>query len=91
MFQDPSLVIKCFWSLFLSVIEYCSAVWRSAVDGHLSLLDRVVYAASHLSGGLVTCDLWHRPKIVSLCMFYEIYNAADHPVRMLLPALYVPS
>ena len=49
VFQDPSLVVKCFWSFLLPVLEYCSVVWRSAADGLLRLLDRVVRAALSLS------------------------------------------
>ena len=52
VFPDPSLVAKCFWSFLIPVLEYCSTVWRSASDGLLGLLDRVVCAALRFSGGL---------------------------------------
>ena len=41
----------------LPVLEYCSAVWCSAADTHLRLLDRVVSGASFLTGGVFACDL----------------------------------
>ena len=34
----------------LPVLEYCSAVWRSAADTHLKQLDRVVSGARFLTG-----------------------------------------
>ena len=42
VFHDRSLLGKWFWGFVLNVLEYCSAVWCSAVDTHLKLLDRVV-------------------------------------------------
>ena len=45
MFHDRSLLGRCFRSFVLSVVEYCSAVWCSAVDTHLKLLDRAVSGA----------------------------------------------
>ena len=40
VFHDLSHLIF-FWSFVLPVLEYCSAVWCSAADSHLKLLDRV--------------------------------------------------
>ena len=42
VFNDRSLLLRSFWSFVLPVLEYCSAVWYSAADSHLKLLDRVV-------------------------------------------------
>ena len=42
VFRDRSLLLRSFWSFVLPVLEYCSAVWCSAADSHLKLLDRVV-------------------------------------------------
>ena len=38
--HDRSLLERCFLGFILSVLEYCSAVWCSAADTHLKLLDR---------------------------------------------------
>ena len=46
VFHDRSLLLRSFWSFVLPVLEYCSAVWWSAADSHLKLLDRVVNSAS---------------------------------------------
>ena len=42
-----------------------------------------------LSGGSVSCDLWHRRKMASLCVFLQINSLVDHPLRCLFPAQYV--
>ena len=45
VFHDRSLLVRCFRCFVLPVLEYCSAVWCSAADTHLRLLDRVVGGA----------------------------------------------
>ena len=65
VFRDVAIVAKCFWAFILPVLECCSPVWMSAAASHLSLLDRVVSQVRRLSGGSVSCDLWHRCKVAS--------------------------
>ena len=48
---------RCFWGFVLPVLEYCSAVWCSAADTHLKLLDCAVSGACCLAGGMLNCDL----------------------------------
>ena len=62
-----SLLGRCFRGFVLPVLEYCSAVWCSAADSHLRLLDRVVSGASFLTGGVFECDLAHRCSVAILC------------------------
>ena len=88
VFQDVAIVAKCFWAFILPVLEYCSPVWMSADTSHLSSLDRVVSQVGRLSGGSVSCDLWHRRKVASLSVF-KIDSLVDHPVRGLFPVQYV--
>ena len=89
VFRDVAIVAKSFWAFILSVLEYCSLVWMSAATSHLSVLDRVVSQVGRLSGGSVSCDLWHRLKVASLSVFFKIDSLVDHPVRGLFPAQYV--
>ena len=89
VFRDVTVVAKCFWAFILPVLEYCSPVWMSAATSHLSLLDRVVRQVGRLSGGSVSCDLWHRRNVASLSVFFKIDSLVDHPVRGLFPAQYV--
>ena len=42
VFHDRSLLPMCFRGFVLPLLEYCSAVWCSAADTHLKLLDRAV-------------------------------------------------
>ena len=45
VFHDRSLLLRSIWRFGLPVLEYCSAVWCSAADSHLKLIDRVVRSA----------------------------------------------
>ena len=89
VFRDVIVVAKCFLGFILPVLEYCSPVWMSAATSHLSLLDRVIRQVGRLSSGSVSCDLWHRRKVVSLTVFLKIDSLVDHHVRGLFPAQYV--
>ena len=89
VFRDVAIVAKYFWEFILLVLGYCSPVWMSAATSHLSLLDRVVSQVSRLSGGSVSCDLWHSLKVASLSVFFKIDSLVDHPVSGLFPEQYV--
>ena len=60
VFHDRLLIWRCFWGFVLQVLEYCSAVWCSAADTHLRLLDS---GANFLTGGVFACDLAHRRSV----------------------------
>ena len=63
---DRLLLERCLLSFLLPVLEHCSAVWCSAADTHLKLLDRVVSGASFLTSGEFQCDLAHRRSVAVL-------------------------
>ena len=71
-------------------MEYCSAVWCSAADTHLRLLDRVVSGASFLTGDEFESDLAHSRSVAVLCMLYKIRCNLMHPLYGALPVPYVP-
>ena len=77
VFHDRLLLGSCFWGFVLPVLEYCSAVWCSAPDTHLKLLDRVVSGASFLTGGVFESDLAHRRSVVVLFMLNKIRCKLD--------------
>ena len=52
VFHDRLLLGISFRGFVLPVLEYCSAVWCSAADTRLRLLDLVVSGASFLTGGV---------------------------------------
>ena len=74
----------------MPVLEYCSAVWCSAADTHLKLLDRVVSGACFLAGGVLKCNLSHRRPVEVFCMLYKIRCNPMHPLCGALPVPYVP-
>ena len=72
VFHDRLLLGRCFGGFVLPVLGYCSAVWCSAADTHLKLLDRVVVGACFSTGGVLDCDLVHHRSVAVLCMLYKI-------------------
>ena len=90
VFHDRLFIRRCFWSFVLPVLEYCSAVWCSAADTHLKLLDRVVSGACFSAGGVLNCNLSHCWSVAVLCMLYKIRCNPMHPPRGALPVPYVP-
>ena len=81
VFHDGSLPWRCFRGFVLPVLEYCSAVWYSAPDPHLKLLDRAV------SGARFECDIAHHRSVAVLCMLYKI---RFNPVHTLNDAITEP-
>ena len=90
MFHDRAILGRCFRGFVLPVLEYCSAVWCSAADSHLKLLDRTVSDARFLTGGVFECDISNRRSVAVLCMFYKIRCNPVHPLNGALPRPYVP-
>ena len=91
MFHDRALLGRCFRDFVLSVLEYCSAVWCSAADTHLKLLDRAVSGARFLTGGVFECDISHRRSMAVKCMLYKIRCNPVHPLNGALPGPLVPA
>ena len=90
MFHDRFLLMRCFRGFALPVLEYYSAVWCSAADTHLKLLDRAVSFARFLTGGVFECDIAHRRSVAVLCMLCMIGCNPVHPLNGALPGPYVP-
>ena len=82
------LLGRCLRDFDLPVFEYyCFAVWCSAADTHVKLLDHVVSGASVLTGGEFECDLAHCRSVAKLCMLYDIRCNPMHPLYGALPVL----
>ena len=90
VFHARLLLGRCFRGFVLHVLEYRSAVWHSAADTHLKLLDCVVSGASFLTGGVFECDLAHRRYVAILCLLYKIRCIPMHPLYGALRGPYVP-
>ena len=91
VFHDRALLGRCYWGFVLPVLEYCSAVWCSAADTHLKLLNRAVSGALFLTGGVFECGISHRRSVAVLCMLYKIRCNPVHPLNGALPGPYVPA
>ena len=89
MLHDRSLLGICFRSV-LPVLEYCSAVWCSAADTYLKLLDSAASRARFLTGGMFECDIAHRRSVAVLCTLYKIRCNPMHPLNGALPGPFVP-
>ena len=91
VFHDRSLLLRSFWSFVLPVLEYGPAVWCSAADSHLKLLDRVVRSAGFLAGGVLECNLANRRSVAELCILFKIRSNPMHPLSGTLTLPYVPA
>ena len=89
IFEDPSIVKKCFNSFILPCLEYCSPAWSSAADSHIKLLDRHVRSCQFWVPDLGV-DLYHRRVVSSLCMLHKILHNNKHPLYSELPGSYQP-
>ena len=58
----------------MPVKDYCSAVWCSAVDLHLKLLDSVVSCASFLSGGVSECNVCPSTIFMTQCRVFYLWS-----------------
>ena len=90
VFQDRLLLERCFRGFVLPGLEYYSAVWCSAADTHLELLDRPVSGARFLTMGVFACDISHRRSVAVLCILYKIRCIPIHLLNDVLPGPYVP-
>ena len=90
VFHHRSLLGRCFRGFVLAVLQYCSAVWCSAADTRLKLLDRAVSGARFLTGGVFECDISHRRSVTVLCMLFKIRCNPMHPLNGALPRPYLP-
>ena len=90
VFNDRSLLERCFQGFALPVLEYCFAVWCSTADTHLKLLDRAVTGARLLTGGVFECDNAHRRSVAVRCMLCKIMYNPMYPLNDVLPEPYVP-
>ena len=91
VFHDRALLGRCFRGFVLPVLEYSSAVWCSAADTHLKLLDRAVSGARFLTGGVFECDISLRRSVAVMCMLYKIRCNPVHSLNGALPGPYVPA
>ena len=88
-FHDKLLLGRCFRDFVLPVLEYCSALWCSAVDTHLKLLDSAVSGDWFLTGSVFGCNIAHRQSVAVLCILFKIRCNPMHLLNGALPEPYV--
>ena len=91
VFRDGILLGRCFRCFVMPGLEYCSAVWCSAADTHIKLLDSVVmWCLFFLTGCVFQCNISHRRSVAVLCMLYNIRCNPMYPLYGALPVPHVP-
>ena len=90
IYEDDNILRRCFFSFTLPHFEYCSAVWSSAADCHLRLLDRAFNSVKFLLSEL-DLDIGHRRDVGALCILFKIVNDVNHPLHKFLPNFYQPA
>ena len=90
IYEDDSILRRCFFSFLLPHFEYCSAVWSSAADSHLRLLERAFNSVKFLLSDL-DLDIGHRRDVGALCILFKIVNDVHHPLHKFLPRFYQPA
>ena len=90
VFETDDILRNCFFSFILPHFEYCSAVWLSAADSHLKLLDRSFNSVKFLLTDL-DLDIGHRRDIGALSILYKIVNDSSHPLHKFLPNFHQPA
>lgn len=76
VFGNHSLLLRCFNSFVLLIMNNCSPIWSFVADCHLKLLDRIVSYAYFLAGS----SLSHRRSLASLCIIFKFKSNAVHPL-----------
>ena len=80
LFERPRVLKSSFNAYVLSNLEYCAHMWMSSAESPLGLLNTVVHCAESLHECELYC-LQRRRKVSVLCLLYNIYHRADHPLH----------
>ena len=62
VFVDTSVLLRCYYSFVLQILEYCSPVWGSAAECHLQLLEPQVYSVLEK-----ICETYSRAPVSCRC------------------------
>ena len=86
IFHERSLLGRWFLWFVLPVLEYCSAVCRSAAVTHYKL---PVVSGQFLTGDVFECEIAHRRPMSVLCMLHLIRWSPMHILNGALPVSHV--
>ena len=90
IYEDDVILRRCFFSFILPHFEYCSAVWSSAADSHIRLLERAFNSVKFLLSDL-DLNIGHRRDVGALCILFKVVNDVHHPLHTFLPGFYQPA
>ena len=86
VFVDPSVLLRCYYSFVLPILEYCSPVGEFAADCHLQCLDRHVYSSAWRCPDQSFLSLCHRRHVAALCVLYKVNSNSIHCFVSELPS-----
>ena len=77
-FVDTSVLLRCYFEFFLTILEYCSPVWGPAAECYLQLLERQVYLVTRLCPDQSFLLSSHRRRAAGLSMMYKVNSKSNH-------------
>ena len=86
VFVDTTVLLSCYYSFVLQILEYCSPVWGFAAECHLQLLERPVYSVARLCHDQTFLLLCHRRHVGALCMLYKFNSNSNYCLFSELPS-----
>ena len=87
IFVQTSMLLRCYFSFVLPILEYCSSVWGSTAECHLQLLGRQVYSVAILCPDQRFLSLCHRRHVVGLSML-KVNSNSNHCLFSELPSAF---
>ena len=88
IFVDTSVLLRCYFTFLLPILEYCSPVWGSAAEFHVQLLERQVYCVARLCPNQIFLSLCKRRRVAGLSMLYKDNSNSNHSLFSELPSAY---
>ena len=86
IFVNTSVLLHCYFAFVLPILEYCSAVWGSAAECHLQLLERQVYSMTRRCPDQSFLPLCHRRRVAGLSILYKVNSNSNHCLFSELPS-----
>ena len=76
--MDTSVLLRCYLTFVLPILEYCSSVCGSAAESHLQLVERQVYSVARLCSDQSFLLLCHRRRVADLSIGHKVNSNYNH-------------